>query len=128
MKKQKKSKISYEDLNAELRVYKSETTGSLFKFKTRLKQTATSLIQHSLTQFNSSKNEQKRRFYVSARWWRRFMKFGALCVGANQPRHFFTRDTEWMGFETTGLRFLSESYPCDPRLKSTFLICDFDQQ
>jgi hypothetical protein len=75
---------------------------------------------------SSSKNEQKRRFYVSARWWRRFMKFGALCVGANQPRHFFTRDTEWMGFETTGLGFLSESYPCDPRLKSTFLICDFE--
>jgi exodeoxyribonuclease VII large subunit len=48
------------DLNAELRVYKSETTGSLFKFKARLKQTATSLIQHSLTQFNSNKSEQNK--------------------------------------------------------------------
>jgi hypothetical protein len=24
------------------------------------------------------------------------MKFGALYVGANQPRHFFTKDTEWI--------------------------------
>ncbi len=40
-----------------------------------------------------------------------FIKFGALCAGANQPRHLFYHgyggDGEWMGLETTNL----EVYP-----------------